>query len=857
MKKLSISIVLAVLALTQFMMSTVFAESENFEENFLDALGLIKMEENYNSDAEISRIEFVKTVFKVIKTDTEQFSTEGMQPFFDITENDEFFKIANIAYKMGIIKGGTDGCFRPYATISPNEATTILLRALYGSEMIEKLGGAEALATTLGLYKDLKVDANSGFTYKNAAVLIYNALSADYIEKNFNGSYYFEQDKTLLSELYKIEYMEGTVDGNYKKSIYAEPTKYNFLTVDGDLFKLGYEKYNDLYFGQNVTVYYTEDSSEDLVIVYMEAEKGSVIKYEFEDLVSLDSNGIFYTEPGKGKVKKEDLSETCITIHNNTRINLTKAFDVSGNGYVTCIDNDDDGKIDILDITTYDIYVVQNVNTVYDRIRFENSDTVINLDDYGDVRIVDKAGNNLEPGSIEQYNVAEISISEDKAYITITVITDKKSVTVAGVTNDSDKDFAVILADDGTEYRTVKGFDEELSAGQTYIFALDSRGNICAKISEGDSTYKIGVVMSATVSEDSEEGTVKLMGTDEKVYKIKVPEKVTFLNFNKRVGYAEAINEIKESLIIRFSEKDGVMRAFEIPSNDENYPGLQKIGELPNANNAYTRYWKTAEIIGGIIPINSESIIIRQDDAKSPADESAYAFERMSELVNGLYYPATIGYRVGNSEFYADVILMKTKGELRKDSPIMLISEVYKKYDVKSEETKTVFKGLVNNAETELILSEEALAHYKTAQGAVIELGVGDCIRYSVDKQNRIVTVKLIFDYSDMKMYGNDDGDDLSTAYGVENLHRTGVVDYVRGNYVKIIADGLAVQEDYLCSLTGTGAYQVSVVDGRVVCETISAFDIESLEKDPDLKDKVFVRMHQGVTGVFIVYKAD
>ena len=126
-----------------------------------------------------------------------------------------------------------------------------------------------------------------------------------------------------------------------------------------------------------------------------------------------------------------------------------------------------------------------------------------------------------------------------------------------------------------------------------------------------------------------------------------------------------------------------------------------------------------------------------------------------------------------------------------------------------------------------------------------------------INKKNEIVVVKLIFDYSEMKMYGNNDGNDLSTAYGAENLHRTGVVEYVRDDFVKIAFDGLSAPEDYLCSLKNTGVYQVSVQRGRVVCETISAYDIMSLEQNPDLKDKVFVRMHQGETGVFVVYKAD
>ncbi len=858
MKKFLIYISLVLLAAMQFITNTAFAESEISEEDFLDAIGIISMDENYKSDAEVSRIEFVKAVFKVVKTDFKQHHTEDMQPFFDVTKDDEFFLTANIAYNMGIIKGDTDGFFRPYATISSDEAITILLRALYGSDMVENLGGAEVLATKLGLYKNLKVDATRGFTYNNLAVLIYNALTADFIATDYVGSYYFAEDKTLLSELYDIGYVEGIVDGNYKKSIYSEPTKYNYITVNGELFKLGYEKYNDLYFGQNVTVYYTGDSSEELVILYIEEERNSIAEIDFDDLESLNPDKLVYTEQNGRKVKEAKLSRTCISIHNNSRINLTKSFDVSGNGSVVCIDNDDDGYIDILDITTYDIYLVKYVNTKYEQIMFENSDTIISLDDYGDCRIVDTEGNNLELGNISENNVLEISISEDKKFITITVVSDKVSFTVSQVYRSDEDDFAVIQADDGTEYRTVKGFSEDIRVGTTYTFALDSQKNIFSRIGDSESTYKIGYVIFANLSEDdSSVGYVKIIGTDEKKYILTVSEKVVCLNYDERLLTKDAIKILQEPQLIRFSEKDGIMKAFEIASDDENYDGLQKLATLPDANNAYTRYWKNAELIGGRIAVNNDTIIIRQDDLKSPTDESAYSFEKITDLLSGWYYPSTTGYRVGNSDIYADVLFMAKKVELIKTSPIMLISKIQEKYDNKREEVVKVFKGFVKNQEVEFVLSENELAYYKTVQGEEIELGVGDCIRYAIDNKNEIVLVKLIFDYSEMKMYGNNDGDDSGVSYGNENLHRTGVVEYVRDNFVKIAFDGLSVPEDYLCSLNNTGVYQVSVQKGRIVCEPITAFDIMSLETNPDLKDKAFVRMHQGETGVLVIYRAD
>jgi len=862
MKKFLKSVAIAMLVVMIINLPTgiVYAQNETFEENFLDSIGIIDINENYNSEAPISRVEFVKTVLKMEGIDIDGFDMD-IQPFFDVTEADNFFNAVNVAYSLGYIKGGTDGCFRPYSAISIEEAVTVLLRALGGDDVIKAAGGTDALASALGLYKNLNVAKSSDCTYKDAAILVYSAMTASGIGQDADGTYKLVDSSSILGNIFKMKYVTGIVDGNYKKSVYNNaPTEYNEITVNEKVYKLENEKYNDLFFGQTVTVYYTENSAGEYVAAYIEAKNNNVSVLEFEDVVSLNSDKVVYDFSNSNKVKELKLSKNCVTMLNNSRLNLIGSFDVSGNGSMVCIDNNDDKYIDVLDITTYDIYLVKNVNTDYKRITFENSDSVIELDDYEYCRIIDVNGENLEFGDINRYDVAEISLSNDKKYITITVIDEQSMISVAQITKKSGESYSVITADDGSEYKTINNFTEVLKSGETYLFAFDSKGNICFKVEDGEKTrYKLGCVMGVAVSDKAfaNEGKIKIIGTDEKVYDLIIPKKVLCQNYKAKISFVQAVEEIKQSQVIRFIEEDGVLTSFEVASDDENYDGLQLIAKPKNTNNIDTQYWKAAALIGGRIPVDNNTVIITHDTSQNASDEKAYSFTGMSSLVNQQYYPNTSGYRVGNKDVYADVVIIKDFQEsVTKDSQIMLISSIYKEYDEESEMVRIIFEGLVSNSTKKFALYNNDLLTYTTVSGEEIELGIGDCIRYTLSVNSEIKNIKLMFDYSDMKLYGVNDGDDLSVAYGARELHRTGTVTDVQGDYVKLEVDGISAEENYFYSLKNIDAYQVSESRNGTICETITSFDIMSRKNDPNIKDKVFVMMVYGNTRVFVVYKA-
>lgn len=393
---------------------------------------------------------------------------------------------------------------------------------------------------------------------------------------------------------------------------------------------------------------------------------------------------------------------------------------------------------------------------------------------------------------------------------------------------------------------------------ETVTFVLDSKGNICFRVMQSDDLYKLGYVIGVAMPENPlyNEGRAKILGVDQVIYTIIVPSKVKCLNTNGKVSSVQALTDMQSSQVIRFSEKEGVLTAYEIASDDENYEGLHKIAKLGNGNNIDTQYWKDAALIGGRIPVDSDTVIILTDLTKDSTDEKAYSFIAMSALGDEQYYPDTVGYRVGTSDIHSDIVISPYDKPLTKNAPILLISEVYKEYDAEKDTVKVVLEGYNKNEIKKLVLYENELLTYTTVDGKEIELGAGDCIRYVINSKDEIKKVKLMFDYSDMKMYGINDGDDLSYAYGAKELHRTGQVASVHGDYVKLLIDGVGA-EDYLYSLKTAELYQVSEKNGQTLCEAISSYDVMSLKNNPELKDKVFTMLVYGDTRVMVVYKSE
>ena len=132
----------------------------------------------------------------------------------------------NYCYSLGIIAGRGNGKFDPAATVTGNEAAKMLLVAAGYDAQLEGLTGADwaiktaSLASTLGIFDDLTAPTGDPLTRDNAALLIYNALDIEMIQKYENGyAIAFTDHRTLLSAKYGVYKIEGVVVSNEEAAL--------------------------------------------------------------------------------------------------------------------------------------------------------------------------------------------------------------------------------------------------------------------------------------------------------------------------------------------------------------------------------------------------------------------------------------------------------------------------------------------------------------------------------------------------------------------------------------------------------------------------------------------------------------
>ncbi|HHY24533.1 MAG TPA: S-layer homology domain-containing protein [Clostridiaceae bacterium] len=159
----------------------------NFEEIASKALVNLKLmmgdeQGNLNLENNVTRCEFVTLVNRMMTYDVDDSSLSV--PFKDISPKHWAYNNIKTALKHSLINGYTDNTVRPDNYVSFVEANAVIIRALgYDSNINKKWPeGIIDKSKELGLDKNMKVPEDKLITRGEASVLIYNALTVNFIE---------------------------------------------------------------------------------------------------------------------------------------------------------------------------------------------------------------------------------------------------------------------------------------------------------------------------------------------------------------------------------------------------------------------------------------------------------------------------------------------------------------------------------------------------------------------------------------------------------------------------------------------------------------------------------------------------
>ena len=472
----------------------------------------------------VTKIEFIKEVcqlFKVYKGGDYEYT------FKDVTAQTDGAEAVYTALANGWISEGET--FSPYQNITTAEAVKIIVcAASYDFHAENYYGGEypEAYIKTAQKYEiDEGAEINNIYgelSWDSAVMLMYNAVNT-YCTTPLNG-YNLDSDETWLQMLYGIYSTTGIVNRTQTASL--DSTAYingeDIIEINGDRFYCS-EQTPDI-LGKKCTVFYSEDNYQKEAVLII-PNGNAEIEFDAMYFNSFGATEIQYTDNLQQRKKRLRIEPDAVLIYNGRAVGLYEEYFKNADGTIRVLDNDDDGKYEIIFINDYRYAEVESVSPTGITIGLSDSSRYIDImSDDVIFNITNSLNEKLTPYDIKKGDVVEVCESEDMMLISMRICTESVKGTV--LYTDSAENIACI---DGQEYLVASALPQDewlmLSPGNMVTAVVGSTGKIINVKVIGEEFY-YGYMLRCFLEEAEEEIGIKLIDISANTVTLNVAEKV-------------------------------------------------------------------------------------------------------------------------------------------------------------------------------------------------------------------------------------------------------------------------------------------------------------------------------------------
>ena len=513
--------------------------------SMLTTLGVINGKEDgsyFDPTGNVTRAEMAKMIATVLNQGADVDGLYvGMNTGLTDVKGHWAESYINYCYSLGIIAGRGNGKFDPAATVTGNEAAKMLLVAAGYDAQLEGLTGADwaiktaSLASTLGIFDNLSVATSDPLTRDNAALLIYNALDIEMIQKYENGyAIAFEDHRTLLSTKYGVYKVEGVVTGNEwaqledtdsEDALATGKTKMDHVkvyksTTSNTVVGEYEEEKNPVIFnvstpvdmlGQTVTMYVRKTTvlaNSEVLGVYVNGNNNVVkttadTQDTMKDFLkgtglSVDGDTAYYVN--YGVMKDEAAATKAMGFESGDRFNSVKG---KTNGYgveLTAIDNDNDGEVE------YVLYLQETLSQVIAKSASKETTT---LNTFNSNKAIDNEDIVTEADLAEgdlvltvsyggRYYVSEPQVITGQMESYAANKEKEQTITVGGTEyHPSYIQYKADTADNTYEFDVLKCDNGGVEFDSDYDFILDSNGNVIAYRPSEQGLYDYALVLDS------------------------------------------------------------------------------------------------------------------------------------------------------------------------------------------------------------------------------------------------------------------------------------------------------------------------------------------------------------------------
>lgn len=806
-------------------------QTEPASADILLAIGVIDNIQTLSE--EVSRGEYMAFMANIFAGG--EVSGRTVPPFVDVPETHTYYDAISWMYEQGYIVGNERRLFEPDRAITYGEALRVTIDMLgYGPHADISGGypqGYLAQARSLKIMDGVNKTISATLTYEDVYNTMFHTLEAEpyYLIGGGNPE---EDESTLLYRNFSVRRIEGVVTSDGVTSIDDNTVcMYGSIAIDGRIYQRSETDAFGDWLGYNVRAYVREGDDADSV-VYIYPYKTAEMTLQANEILSVEDGTVRYSLEERREQKLE-LDPVINYIYNYKAEAIADYSEIiPESGYVSFIDNDNDGEYEIVKVFERVNMVLSYVDTEGSKLYDTDRGIALDLGGSETVYTITFDGQPLTLVELEQEDVLTLYQSRDGLYVNILVARESFEGTVTRVRSE---DGATFVSVDGTEYKLSPDCNFIPDAGYKGDFMLNAYGEIIHIDRMFGEVEAFGYVLNV-VTDDMNENTliIKLFTTNGFIEKLSTAKRVT-VN-----GVRTSDLEMMYNALCTTGE-DGVRTVINQPMRYK----TNKAGELYLIDTVAkvaggeddtfkldkaksTLIHKANGVFAGDFAVNADtSAILVPSDI---TDTEAFKMFNIANFSSDRSYVLE-AYNFDETRIPEFVLVYENSNAQTRG--IMYVDEVTVGLD-DDEEAVAVLSGYVDGALQSVRAIDETLVN---------KLSRGDVIRYSLDGKGQAKEVEIWYD-ADTRTVGDAGG----TITGSDFI-AAGLVESVNGDIVLINTgktDDAGNAIKYVYNMQGINIYKYNTDEDTL--KLANWQEIKSTSKFGTAASRMFVYTYGGFT---------
>lgn len=751
----------------------------NNNQKLLKSLGIIssvKAEEE--SDYYITRAEYAEIICKT-------FSKRPIKgnPYGFVDEEGSF-EYLNVLVQKNYL-AGVGGYIRPNDKAALADVAEAYIRMSGYGIMFEdekaEVSRDEVLdvAAAYGFTDGIKAVSNKYTTYRDIVNMTVNTLLMPAPRTTITGinrEFGFDDEATVLEDLYNAKKAVGTVTANENTSLNTnlEYEADGFVKIDGVEYLSG-DSGAENYLGYRVRYYYrvNDDDVNEVLFIYDTDKLNTILTIDSQDIETKGGNKLTYTSGERLKSitipQTADFiyNEVCCTDYTDAELDINE-------GSITFIDNDKDGKYEVVKVKSAEVYVVDTVdvegNIIYPKTGSEFTGTTLTK--------IDLNSKYAENTSIKIDGIRG-DLQAVKAGYTVSVYDSKKSggkVMRRNIEISSKIVSAKIISynrynecttDSGIVYKKSVSSAQTPEIGARYELHISVYGTVAwFETTPNSRTYRYGFVTKTFFDEEEDNAVcLKLLDEDGAFLELQISEKATIDGYkaDSHTRVLELLLNGDESFtpqLIRYKTNSEakitmVDTAYVSPKEDK------ATSMVRNLTQNQAQYGNSTDYFWQVAPVSNETILFSMpfeyDQIARGIRE--YADSEYSVMKNARQF---IGLNAATEGFDGSVVkpmnaVVKYKNSTTtavESNPMIYITDVSEVLDA-NDEVVTQVEGIYNGKIVQLVLTSYAEKDYGPY------LKEGDVWFYTKDAKGKVAVM--------IPLWTKDDLAGFTRSYNIKN----------------------------------------------------------------------------------------